>query len=257
MSSSAELHVAYKVANAPLNLFPYPHLYVQDIFPRDFYGELLSNLPGHEAMQPIQDARPVSLVDQLEAVIPRFVLELGSQIENLPEEQRAFWGNVHRWLVGGRFGQLALSKFSQFLGERLNDPTLQYYDEALLVEDRTDYQLGPHTDSPKKVLSFLFYLPRDDSQRHLGTSIYLPKNPAFRCPGGPHYAHDAFERLWTMPFLPNSLFAFLKTDISFHGVEPVEDADCRRWLLLYDVKVEQIAPAPTQAQIAPNVKFSF
>jgi hypothetical protein len=50
-----------------------------------------------------------------------------------------------------------------------------------------------------------------------------------------------------MPFVPNSLFVFLKTDRSFHGVEPVTDPDVRRWLLLYDIfarKVEPGAVAP-------------
>jgi hypothetical protein len=107
----------------------------------------------------------------------------------------------------------------------------------MLVEDVTKYALGPHTDSPKKVITMLFYLPRDLSQSHMGTSIYLPKDPAFRCQGGPHYKFDGFQRLHTMPFVPNSLFVFFKTDNSFHGVEPVTDPDTKRWLLLYDIYV--------------------
>ena len=87
----------------------------------------------------------------------------------------------------------------------------------------------------RKVITLLFYLPKDESQRHLGTSIYLPKDREFRCPGGPHYSREGFERIVTMPFLPNSLFVFLKTNNSFHGVEPVQDPDTRRWLLLYDL----------------------
>ena len=79
-----------------------------------------------------------------------------------------------------------------------------------------------------------------------------------------------------MPFLPNSLFTFVKTDNSFHGVEPVLDADCKRWLLLFDVFMEQVptqqqqvwrasvqlgptaapATAPTAAP-APGPKFTF
>ena len=64
-----------------------------------------------------------------------------------------------------------------------------------------------------------------------------------------------------MPFLPNSLFLFLKTDASFHGVETVGDPDCRRWLLLYDI-YHQAEPAAAQpAAAAPasgaDVKFSF
>jgi hypothetical protein len=44
----------------------------------------------------------------------------------------------------------------------------------------------------------------------------------------------------TMPLLPNSLFTFVKGDNSFHGVEPVRDANTRRWLLLFDVFMEQV-----------------
>ena len=38
--------------------------------------------------------------------------------------------------------------------------------------------------------------------------------------------------------------AFVKSDIAFHGVEPVTEPDVRRWLLLYDIKA---SPAPTTA----------
>ena len=65
--------------------------------------------------------------------------------------------------------------------------------------------------------------------------------------GGPHYPFEWFERMASMPFRPNSLFTFVKGDNSFHGVEPVRDADCKRWLLLFDVFMEQ-APVQTLQQ---------
>ncbi|MFP6756765.1 MAG: hypothetical protein VCC99_00895 [Alphaproteobacteria bacterium] len=40
-----------------------------------------------------------------------------------------------------------------------------------------------------------------------------------------------------MPYRPNSLFGFLKTDLSFHGVEPIEDEDIARDVILYDICV--------------------
>jgi hypothetical protein len=44
--------------------------------------------------------------------------------------------------------------------------------------------------------------------------------------------------VFTAPFRPNSLFGFVKTANSFHGVEPLkENETCRRQLLLYDVYV--------------------
>ena len=46
-----------------------------------------------------------------------------------------------------------------------------------------------------------------------------------------------------MPFRPNSMLAFVKSDNTFHGVEPVLDPDTRRWLLLYDIKAH-VVPQP-------------
>lgn len=261
MSSAAELHLIYQVANAPVLGFPYPHFYVDDVFPADFYAELQRNMPDPSAMIPIEEARPVKGYKE------RFVLELkGPQLERVPEEKREFWRNFVGWLVGGNFGQIMLQKFGPLVDGRFrNTPGIEFYDEALLVEDITNYALGPHTDAPRKVITMLFYLPKDESQAHLGTSIYLPKDPRFRCQGGPHHTNEGFERLRTMPFVPNSLFCFFKTDNSFHGVEPVTDPDCRRWLLLFDVYARQ-AQRPVQqgqfgttAQMQPqtNVKFSF
>jgi hypothetical protein len=253
MSSGADLQPCYKVANAPLNLFPFPHFFIQDVFSADYYAEMQAMLPEPSDMLPIADVRPVTGYPE------RFVLDFGgAQFQSLPAHKQAFWRDLHSWLVGGRFGQVVLNKFGQFLDQRFGQEQVGLHDEALLVQDITNYKLGPHTDTPRKVITLLFYLPKDTSQSHMGTSIYVPKEPTFRCPGGPHYPHEGFERLWSMPFLPNSLFAFFKTDNSFHGVEPVRDEDCRRWLLLYDL-YEQKAPAAASAPApaAPKVKFSF
>jgi hypothetical protein len=241
MSSSAELHLMYQVANAPLSMFPFPHFFIRNAFPADYYDEMQAMLPDPSAMVTISEARPVPKGAYKE----RFVLAFGGeQFAALPEDKRRFWGELHRWLVGGMFSHVVLQKFSPFINERFKGQQVSFYDEALLVQDTTNYALGPHSDTPRKVVTFLFYLPRDESQRHLGTSVYVPKDRNFRCPGGPHYPHANFDRVWTMPFLPNSLFVFLKTTTSFHGVEPIADADTRRWLLLYDIhhRVEGGAP---------------
>ena len=141
-------------------------------------------------------------------------------------------------VVGSELGRLVFGKFGPLIQARFQgQPGVEFYDEALLVRDSQNYALGPHTDSPLKVISFLFYLPADDAQAHLGTSIYVPKDRQFTCPGGPHYPFDRFDRMLTMPYLPNTLFAFLKTPNAFHGVEPVNDAGAQRNLLLYDVRI--------------------
>jgi hypothetical protein len=252
-SRAADLQPSYKVANAPLNLFPYPHFFVQDIFDADYYAQIQAHLPDPKDMRPIGEVRPVRGYNE------RFVMELGSrQLETLPREKQAFWRDLNSWIVGGRFGELVLNKFGQFMSQRFGATEVDLYEEAMLVQDITNYALGPHTDATRKVITMLFYLPPDASQAHLGTSIYVPRQANFRCNGGPHYPHEGFERLCTMPFLPNCLFAFFKTDNSFHGVERVADPDCKRWLLLYDVYVEEkVATTAPARKPTADVKFSF
>jgi hypothetical protein len=256
MYSNAEMALHYNVGTARIRFYPYPHLYVPNVFPEDFYAELQRNIPDPNVMIPIEEARPVKGYKE------RFVLEMSEKhFPRLPEDKREFWRNFSQWLLAGRFKTLMLGLFAPAINERFkNTPGVEFYDEALLVEDITKYALGPHSDSPRKVVTLLFYLPKDTSQSHLGTSIYLPNDPRFVCEGGPHYGFDKFTRLTTMPFTPNTLFAFVKSNKSFHGVEPVLDPDTKRWLLLYDIyaRVPQQQQQPfMQMQPTANVTFRF
>lgn len=240
MPTETELHMAYKITNANIQMFPYPHIYLENIFPQDFYQKILDNLPHPQLMQPIEAVRAVKGYKE------RFVLELREQaLASLPEQKSIFWKEIKRMLVDdSRFGNLVFSKFEPFISKRFaGKQNLRFYSESLLVEDTTNYALGPHTDSPRKVVTLLFYLPADNSQAHLGTSIYVPNDPDFTCAGGPHHGRDGFTRVHTNPFLPNSMFAFVKSDHSFHGVERLLDPDSRRWLLLYDIYVQMDAQA--------------
>ena len=257
MSSNVNLQVLYKVANAPVNVYPFPHIYVRDVFPPDYYNQIREHLP------PAAVYRDLKALNRVGAGYPdtRLVMVVTPEnVQALAEPVRSFWDELARWLLGG-FGRTVLSKFAPFLDQRFGDSrTMQFYDEALIVQDYSTYSLGPHTDSPSKVLSFLFYLPADDSLAHLGTSIYVPKDPAFTCHGGPHHPFDGFQRMVTMPYLPNTLFAFVKTYNSFHGVEPIREAGIRRDLLLYDIKVHNPPELRQQAPAAakpPVSNFTF
>jgi hypothetical protein len=263
LQPSDEQHVVYRTANAALQGYPYPHIYVREIFPPDFYRELQAQLPSPEDMRPIEEVRRVKGYKE------RFVLGFAdADLAVLPPAKQAFWRGLRDRLLTGNFARALLTKYESALANRFTGKHQALTSELLLVEDVTDYKLGPHTDAPRKVVTVLFYLPADDSQRHLGTSIYVPKDPAFRCPGGPHHPHEGFDRAMTAPFMPNTLFSFFKTDNSFHGVEPILDAGTRRWLLLFDIylaghdprKPSEGTPAPAEAPAPPPrpaVKFSF
>ncbi len=251
MHTGVDRQVYYKLANAPLLPFPFPHLVAEEVFPPAFYATLREHLPPREAMKSLKELKRVT------AGYPdgRYVLPLdAAHLAELRAPLRDFWGEVARWMLSGAFANLMLNKFSDTLHARLGDwTTQQFQHEAMLVQDYTAYSLGPHTDGRSKVLSLLFYLPADATRPHLGTSLYVPKDVNFRCEGGPHHPYEQFRRVYTTAYRPNTLFAFPKSDYSFHGVEPVEEADVRRDLLLYDIMVRNPA-APAAGPAAGNFR---
>ncbi|OGA25897.1 MAG: hypothetical protein A3I02_01200 [Betaproteobacteria bacterium RIFCSPLOWO2_02_FULL_67_26] len=233
MPSSAEQYTLKQIGNAPLRKRPFPHILVHGVFEPELYGRMMENILPPELMRPIREERPVAGTYSDK----RFVFTLApDRIATLPAHYAEFWEEFRAWLMASPLAIALIKKFGKNLNKRFPDPKPVFYNEAYLVEDRAQYALGPHTDAPSKVITLLFYLPADATRPHLGTSIYAPRDPAFRCRGGPHHAFDRFDRTDTIPYLPNTLFAFFKSDHSFHGVEPVSDGDTCRHLLLYDIK---------------------
>jgi hypothetical protein len=216
-------------------MYPFPHVYINDLFPSPFYKEIRKNLPPRET----SSWETLHSLGRVNETYPRGrnVLLLDQQhIEGLGEPYRDFWRQTAVWLLGPRFGYFLLRKFQPLLEQRFSDyGSRNYYSEAQLVTDETNYFLEPHTDAPKKVLTFLIYLPEDDSMSNLGTSIYTPKEKNFLCPGVKHWDRECFDQVCTMPYVPNTLFGFFKTDQSFHGVEKIENGNIKRDLLLLDI----------------------
>jgi hypothetical protein len=250
MLAGADLHMFYQLANAPVRAFPHPHVVVENVFPADYYQALRAHLPAGEAMTSLKELGRVSEgYPDTRRVLPLTPEGLGA----LPESSRDFWQEVAQWMLSGAFAHLLLGKFAESLRARVgNIEGKQFYHEAMLVQDHTNFFLGPHTDQKAKAVSVLFYLPADAAQSHLGTSLYVPKDGTFRCPGDKHYRFEPFQRVYTMRYAPNTLVAFPKSDQSFHGVEPITDAGARRDLLLYDIFLEDPATVPGSQPTAAN-----
>lgn len=104
---------------------------------------------------------------------------------------------------------------------------------TLVTRDYGDFALGPHTDSSNKFVTAIFYLPRDQRFASFGTSIYRPKEPGYTDFDSRHHSHDAFDLVRTFPNVPNSVFMFVKTENSFHGVAPGDYPDDGRDMLMW------------------------
>lgn len=207
-------HVIYRLRNAKVNLYPFPHFFVGEVFPVEFYAKLLESIPPDDRYKANE-----------------------SSYRNRRFGPKDY--DPTGFLGERRFLDAVLSVFAPQLVERKErtcapGEKFQVSFDIRLIRDESGYKIGPHTDAPWKMVSLLFYLPKDDSMSHAGTSIFVPKDHEFKCKGGPHYPFEGFDKVITAPFVPNSCFGFWKTNDSWHGVEPVE-IDTPRDVLLYNI----------------------
>ena len=242
MHIDANEHVMYKIANEPILTYPYPHFFIQSIFPESFYDSMLSNLPPTSKYTSIAETGRVTRGSYKE----RFIISLPDGIEALDTPQQDFWIALTSWLLGDDFLKLLVDKFRPFITERFSGSQAKkttLVPTALLIRDFQNYSIVPHQDAPHRLLALMFYMPHDDSTPHVGTSIYraIDSNVKFEEVGGGaggHYPRECFKEIKRMDYLPNSFYGFFRTDDSFHGVELVEEP-VERNSLLYYIRVKE------------------
>lgn len=234
-ASQAMDHAIAAIDAAPVREEPFPHIYVEGVFPASFYDAILANLPEENGYTALVETGRVGA-----GYSPERLVVIPAEAGALGPVHGVFWSQLFAALLTEALARAMMTKFDAQVQQRFLEESggagmsLDLHWESLLVRDRSTYLLGPHTDSPRKVLSALFYLPADASRPELGTALYAPKTPGFTCPGGPHHPHDQFACIRTMAYKPNTLFAFPKSKRCFHGVEPVV-AGMARDLLFYDL----------------------
>ena len=99
-----------------------------------------------------------------------------------------------------------LEKFRDRINQRFGEQWPELVTVPILYRDFPGYRIGVHTDAPYKVATMQLYLPQDNSQQHLGTSFHIKQG-------------NKFELLKTNIFKPNSAYAFVRTEESWHSVK--------------------------------------
>lgn len=210
-------HVIERLRTARVELDPFPHYYLERVFPDDYYRELLSQLPPSDVYENLYEVTDLKL-DHFRHRDQRDMNE--GWVDRLPAELKSFWRSFNEWFLGAELAQAVLASFGD---QRARWPEVSV--ESQFIRHRAGYFLGPHSDLYTKLVVLVIYLAPDDSAEHLGTSLYRPKDPAFECPDSKHYPFDDFIRVKTAPYRRNSLLAFVRSDISFHGLEPLTHSD--------------------------------
>jgi hypothetical protein len=224
VETDAFSYLIQQILLTPIKNRPYSYFHAEQIFPEQFYLELISNIPDS------------SYFSQLGAYNQRAAISLvREELQLLPFSHFLFWHKFATSIGTLNFAKALFKKFQRPLKKRFGEklPIEKIGVDLSLVRDQPGYSIGPHTDHPNKIITLLFYLPTSHDQKHLGTSIYTPKDRSIQYSGHEHHSFDDFDKLSTMPFVPNSVFGFLRSDCSFHGVEPLGSQEKERTSLCY------------------------
>ncbi|MBV9494765.1 MAG: hypothetical protein JOZ54_11010 [Acidobacteria bacterium] len=238
-------HMTARLRTAAVIDDPFPHYTLRDVFPADYYESLLLHLPTSDVYQNLYEVTDLKL-DHFRHRDQRDFTSGWNAL--LPAPSRDFWNDFHSWFLGEELARAALASFGIAFDGEISV-------ESQLIRHRAGYFLGPHSDANTKLVVLLLYLAPDATAKHLGTSIYKPKQAGFGCRDSKHYPFEDFERVKTARYEPNALLAFRRSDRSFHGVEPLRD-DAPRDLIQYVVydkaaRQTQLAARSGRAGVSP------
>ena len=215
-SSGTDELVAHAVASieaADYFASPFPHIFFRNFFPAEFYRHLIRSVPS-EGYDPITGTGT------------RMALRLyGDNIEKITPEVRSAWAAVSDVLTSKEVETAIRTKLHDGLEIRARGDKVASADDLKLVAkpvvywDRDGYQIKPHPDTRKKVVTMQLYCPADSSQQALGTTLYQAS-----LKGLMHVNSYCLEPVKTIPFLPNVGYAFVVlkayhslTKMSWHG----------------------------------------
>jgi hypothetical protein len=202
-------HVVAAVEQAPLQVDPFAHSYVEHVFPEDVYEEILSSLPEPQLFEPLyhKDA----LQPDGRTTRSTFTLD-AAHMATLPARQRSVLERVEAVMGSAALRDALLLRYGDVLRQRFGDGwrSVALEGTVKLQRDTPGYRIGVHPDTADKVVLLQLYLARDDAHRSMGTSIYRRTGP------------EAYERVDTLAFGRNTGFSFARTSESWHGVEPID-----------------------------------
>lgn len=226
-------HTVERVAAAPVSPEPFGHCRMENVLPSD----LFANLRGMDLRAVTMLQRPPG-VAQAEREKNRFYLTVNrrspkSMYDDAPFLVLAFMLLSHPTTVAA-LRQLLSDQLAAEFGrsDLVFDPSLT------LVEDRSGYELLPHTDIPSKAITLLIYLAGDGDDPRLGTELFWLRDEHWLLK--PDIMHlrlgrHLFSRVETVPYLPNHGLAFVPSQSTFHGVAEVKGSVRR--ILQYQLSV--------------------
>jgi hypothetical protein len=200
---------------------PFSHFYLERLFPQDLYQRILLNLPDPK----LYNAAAERHYGQGGQGFTRAMFQLTpAHLALLPSAQRELWAGISAALTAPEVKKAVFKKLANDLAFRYSVatsevPELAGFARPTLYRETAGFEIPPHPDTRKKVVTMHLYLPADRSQLDLGTALYQRKLAAWPFGGW----QQRFRKVKQFDFAPNSGYAFVvnntMTRKSWHGRE--------------------------------------
>lgn len=235
-------HLLSRIAQTPAIDEPFGHIFLEQVFSPEIYERILRQLPDPALYNGAAERH----YGQGGAAVRWMFALTTERMASLSVPQRELFKGIALALTAPELKRAMYEKLGKDLAFRYGVPLAQVGDLAgfsrpTLYRETSGFEIPPHPDTRKKVITMHLYLPADESQVDLGTALYRRRLLAW--PFGDWQRR--FEKVKQFPFLPNSGYAFVVNNAitrkSWHGREKLPpDAGVRNTLLntFYEVSRE-------------------
>lgn len=214
--ASVEEQFVAAVERSELRHQPFDHIYMEGVLDPVVYRDLLALMPERRFYHDLRH-RDALRKDGSSTRLRMYLYP--EMLRGLPKEQKRIWLPVARALCSPALEEAFKRKFRATLEERFGKPAekIGVYPIPILLRDQPGYKISIHSDVPTKAVTVQFYLPKDDSQRGIGTIFH----ESDKGPGA--------NKTTQMPFLPSSGYAFpVSLTKSWHSAAQTTQDDGER-----------------------------
>ena len=213
---SIEQQLVAAVEKAELQHDPFDHIYMRPVLSPETYDELLRGMPERRFYRELKH-RDALRNDGTSTRLRMYLFP--ELVRKLPPAQKRAWMPVARALRSRTLELAFKRKFRAALEERFGKKVekIGLFPIPILLRDQPGYRIGIHADKDTKAVTVQFYLPRDESQRGIGTIFHEAQDGA------------GADKTTQMQFLPSSGYAFpVSLTKSWHSAASTTEADGER-----------------------------
>jgi hypothetical protein len=203
-------HVAGAIGAALQRHEPFYHLQLANVFPADIYASMLEAMPANDFYRRMSGR--IKSTRTADGGGTRTKMDLFPEfIRHLPQEKKAIWEVVGQALCSKEVREAFRYKLAPCLEQRFgpNWSKVGMYPIPILTRDVPGYRIGIHPDTHWKGMTIQLYLPKDNSIKHVGTVFHK------------RTGEESYERALQMSFSPNTGYAFVVGEATYHSVDLV------------------------------------